>query len=171
MRKFILFLILAITASAAVADTPVAASDNTEAGSSIPESLVLKYCKWYISTPPSADPAEAEAREGIASLIVNYISETKDFNLKMTGAVLKMLELNGPAHNSDLLGVYLAGETIYCLEHNLKNSNATSFANAMVDVVNYYAMLPEHNIKSLNKYLDMDNAKRLKKFEKFYNNN
>lgn len=77
MRKFILFLILAITASAAVADTPVPAPDNTEAGSSIPESLVLKYCKWYISTPPSVDPAEAEVRKGIAALIATHLLYTK----------------------------------------------------------------------------------------------
>lgn len=171
MRRLILTLILALAASASAFSSTVPAPDTTEPGTAVSEDLVLKYCKWYVSTPPSTDPAEIEARKAIGALIVTYVCDTKKFSIQLGGAAAKMLGLNDPDHDADLLGVYLAGETIYCLEHDLKVSDATSFANAMADVVNFYSMLPEHNVKSLDKYLDMDNSERIKRFEKFYNDN
>lgn len=168
MKKFFLFFIFAIAASVAVFGSPAPTTDNTETGTPISEDLVLKYCKWYISTPPPTDPAEVEARKAIAALIVTYVTDTQKFSIQLGSAMSKLLGLNDPDHEPDLLMVYIAGETIYCLEHDLKVSDATSFANAMVEVMNFYSMLPDHNVKSLNKYLDMDNSKRLKEFEKFY---
>lgn len=167
MKKIFLFFIFAIAASVAAFGTSVPTTDN-ESGTPLSEDLVLKYCKWYISTPPPTDPAEVEARKAIAALIVTYVSDTQKFSIQLGGAIVKLLELNNPDHEPDLLAVYIAGETIYCLEYDLKVSDANSFANAMVDVMNFYSMLPDHSVKSLNKYLDMDNSKRLKEFEKFY---
>lgn len=79
----------------------------------------------------------------------------------MGKAMANLLDLSkGGNESTDLLMVYIAGEIIYCLDNNLKETNADSFAAAMDGVVNIYAQMPKHSIKPLNKYLKMDGDKR-----------
>ncbi len=143
---------------------PESMIENTQEGA---EARILKLCRWYIDNPTYQD---SELRQKVAAEILVYAINTKDFSLTLGEPVTGLLELS-PGHSGmeDLLMVYFAGETIYCLEHNLKKNNAASYAYSMECVMNYYAQKPEHPIASLNKYLNMDPMKRMEVFEALYN--
>lgn len=164
MKKLIFILVFAaVTAIAGVSAQPVA-NHSAEVAQDTEEGEILKLCKWYVSTLPSDDAEQTELRRAVAAEILKYATETTKFSLTITPASAKVLSTS-----SDLTMVYIAGEVIYCLEHNLAQSDAASFVSAMEGVINLYAQMPEHKVKALNKYLDMTPDKRTAAFEKLYN--
>ncbi|MDE6288081.1 MAG: hypothetical protein K2M00_04775, partial [Muribaculaceae bacterium] len=118
-----------------------------EGQQNVSETEILEICKWYISAPSSDSDEELAKRDEAAKVLVTYAITTDKFELGMTPAVEKLLDLAGNHRESpELLVVYIAGEIIYCLEHNLKQSNAESFASAMEGVMNFYSQMPVQSI-------------------------
>ncbi|MDE6557429.1 MAG: hypothetical protein K2K55_10795 [Duncaniella sp.] len=171
MRKLILFLLMALATSIASFAMSAHGADNNDAAATISDEKALECCKWYVSAPPPATVAELKKRQEVAQIIVKYIADTDKFDLELTESVMKLIDLNNPETGVDLFSVYLAGETVYCLENGLSKSDASSFASAMADVVHYYSQMKNHDMKPLNKYLKMDRAEQLKQFTKLYNQN
>lgn len=168
MKKVFLALILAFIAAVPSINAGVLPINNTEDSDEFPDADMIKMCKWYVSELPSDDPEMADLRKTAAQMIITYCIDTSKFKMTFGDTVANLLELGKHKDMEDLLIVYMAGETAYCLEHNLKKNDAASFASAMQDVMNYYAQLPDHPIKTLNKYLDMSEAQRQVEFAKLY---
>ena len=163
MKKLILCLmfVLALMAGAEAYAQPQETAEETQESK---EAQILKLCRWYVTTVPTDDAGQSDLRRAAAAEILKYAADTDKFSLTLTEAATQLL-----SSESDFLMVYIAGEVIYCLEHNLKSSDAASFANAMEGVMTLYAQMPDHKAKSLNKYLKMEPSKRMAKFEELYN--
>ena len=175
MKRLIITLMLAIAVfalSEAALGRPAAENaieqDNQN---TLSAENVIKYCKYYIATLPSDDPQQEELRKNVMAQITIFAINTDKFVLSVGGEMELVREASDKCNYPELLGVFISGEVLYCLEHNLSESNAASFVSAMQDVLNHYSRLPEHKAKSLNKYLDMDDAKRAQALEKYYNKN
>lgn len=168
MKKLIITLALAImTSMAAFADQVKPQVMQRQMGGDTSEEEILELCNWFLSTPPTEN---WQLRQLVAAKIVIYALNTDKFTLEIGEWVGDLLDMSGKHKESeDLLAVYIAGEVMYCLEHDLKASNATSFARSMLGVMDAYSQLPEHPLQSLNKYLEMDTAARLAAFEALYN--
>lgn len=172
MKKVIVNLLLLVFVAFSSLSGYAVSANNVESEQNVSEAEILAICKWYISTPLSDSDEQLSKRAEAAQLFVTYAITTDKFELGISPAVEKLIDLTGNHHESpELLTVYIAGEIIYCLEHDLKVSNADSFASAMEDVMNFYSQLPVQSVNSLNKYLNMDTAKRLESFKKIYNKN
>lgn len=160
MKKFIFSLIVAVMASLWSPGAYAAAQESTETEQAGEEGRILELCKWYVAALPGDDDAQ---RRAAAAEILKYATETDAFTLTLPEAAAKFL-----SQSSDLLMVYIAGEVIYCLEHKVQHSDAASFAAAMDGVMELYARMPDHKVKSLNKYLGMAPEKRQAEFTKLY---
>lgn len=170
MKKIIFTLLLAMAVSVPSVKSYAQQNDGIEVSLDAEKTEILKLCKWYISTLPSDDANVIMERQIACLRFLNFASETKDIVFDVSETTSELLDLSGKNDvSNDLLGVYIAGEIIYCLEHNLNKSDAASFVFSMNEVVNSYAKLKKHPIKSLNKYLKMDKAKRREAFIKLYN--
>ena len=150
---------------------PASETENAGEEQELSEQDILKICKWYITTPPSDDPQITELRMAASTAIIRYTIDTKKFTIQFGNAASKALDLGSGKDTGDLMMVYMAGEVIYLLEHNLRSNDADSFAAAMEDVMNFYSRLPKQSVKSLNKYLKMDPSQRQTAFIKLYNDN
>ncbi|MDE6397659.1 MAG: hypothetical protein K2K84_10350 [Muribaculaceae bacterium] len=150
---------------------PAAETESAGEGQELSEQDILKICKWYITTPPSDDPQITELRMAASTAIIRYTIDTKKFTIQFGNAASKALDLGSGKDTGDLMMVYMAGEVIYLLEHNLSRNDADSFAAAMQDVMKFYTMLPKQSVKSLKKYLKMDQSERQAAFVKLYNDN
>ncbi len=170
MRKLLITLALAIMTSTAVfADQGQPPAMQMQIGGDTSEEEILELCKWYLSTPPTEN---GQLRQLVAAKIVIYAINTDKFTLEIGESIEQLLNLSGNNEDSqELLAVYIAGEVMYCLEHNLKAGNATSFARSMLGVMDAYSQMPGHPLQSLNKFLEMDTPARLSAFEALYNKN
>lgn len=174
MRKVFIALLLVLTASMSTFTTyaQTVPDTETETPKKLSEDEIMMICKWYITTLPSLDPEITQLRMAASTAILQYAMDTKKFTIEFGKPIEKMFKLgSGDSTTTDLFGVYIAGEVLYLLEHNLNRNNAESFAAAMQDVMNFYTKLPKQSVKSLKKYLQMDEAQRQAAFEKLYNDN
>ena len=174
MKKLLVALLVLLTTSLSTFSAlaiPDTETKTTAEGQELSEADILKICKWYITTLPSDDPEITELRMAASTAIIRYTVETKKFTIQFGGIASKTLGIGSKNSIPDLLMVYIAGEVIYLLEHNLSSNNADSFAAAMDDVMNFYTKLPKQSVKSLKKYLQMDSSQRHEAFIKLYNDN
>ena len=169
MKKIIALMFAMIVSIMTFSSYSITENDN-DPTHKFSEAEILKLCKWFVSTPPSDDAKQAELRKAAGAQILLYAVNTETFTLDITNASTQLFGKEKNSVSTDLFSTYLAGEVLYCLEHNLKKNNATSFSNAMEGVINIYSQMANQPIKSLNKYLKMDKEKRMMAFEKLYNN-
>ena len=177
MKKLLVALLLICVASisaftsyatpATDTETPAAEAETQK---KLSEDEIIMICKWYITTLPSLDPEITQLRLAASTAIIQFAAETKKFTIDFGKPIEKLFKI-GSGDSTDLFGVYIAGEVIYLLEHNLSSNNADSFAAAMDDVMNFYTKLPKQSVKSLKKYLQMDSSQRHEAFIKLYNDN
>lgn len=169
MKRFLFLLMATLVVSLSTVRGFAMSQEESELPGHLTEQQALNLCKWFVTSAPATDGEEKEQRRAAAALILKYATETDKFSLRLDEAPMKLLDVQGGNdQTADLLMVYIAGETIFCLENNLEVSDAASFASAMDGVINFYARMPKHSIKSLNKYLKMDSEKRKAAFEKYY---
>ncbi len=166
MKRFFTLLMLTLVVSVSAISTYSMPVNESQQAGNVTEEQALDVCKWYVTSSPDTDQAQ---RQTAATVILKYVTDTDKFSLQMGKAAMQLLDISGGSEESaELLMVYIAGEALYCLENNLKVSNAASFASAMDYVINYYSRLPKQSIKPLNKYLKMSPEKRKEALEKYY---
>lgn len=170
MKKVIVALLLAVVVSLPSFPAYAGPENEIEQTQESEKADIIKICKWYVSTVPSDDQDQAAMRMAASAEILKFAADAPDLTIDLGIQIAQLLDLSEKNRiSSDLLSIYLAGEILYCLENNLNHSNAQSFAAAMENVMNIYAQMSEHSVKSLNKYLKMSKEKRMDAFVKLYN--
>lgn len=170
MKKVIVALLLAVVVSLPSFTAYAAPESEIEQTQESEKADIIKICKWVVSTVPSDDNEQTEKSLVATTKLLKFAAETPNITFDISEKATKLIDLSGKNDiSTDLFGVYLAGEILYCLENNLNHSDAQSFAAAMENVMNIYAQMSEHPVKSLNKYLKMSKEKRMSAFVKLYN--
>ncbi len=170
MKKFFMMLILALAVSGSAVDTYAAPDQPQQSKTELSESDILNLCMKYVMLPPSDDPEQKEQRQYMAAAIVSYITNTDKFVLLIGAPVIKALQIGENRSDSpELFMVYMAAETIYCLEHNLSTTDAESYAFSMEMVLSQYSRMPKHDLKVLNKFMKMKEDERTKALVNYYN--
>ncbi len=163
----ILFAVLSVATFRVWAQT----DNGSEKAELLSDEEILKCCKWYVSTVPTDDPTDGAMRRKVAMLITLYAINSENFTLVVGGQVFDVIGQSDDNQRPELLLVYMAGEIIYCMEHNLSRNTEDSFVSAMDGLMNYYSLLPDQPVKSVNKYLKMEPSARETALRKRYRKN
>lgn len=170
MKKFLTMMILALAVSGSAVDTYAAPAEPQQSAAVMSDDEIISLCKQFVHLLPSHNPYQEKERLDMAKKIIIYVTDTDKLVMNLGTPVSKPLAISDDkSDSSDLLMVYIAAETLYCLEHNLPEDNAESYAYAMELVLDHYSLMPKHNLKVLNKFLKINESDRTKALIDYYN--
>lgn len=150
--KLRLFLLLAIITSALflhaqAPDLPAIPKEKEEYTQTEPD--FIKAAQWLENTPIGTD---ADKRKAINGWVVAWVSGSPTVTIELGGTMVKLFN-----KNPDLLAVYMAGYTRYCLENNYSKDAIKATVAGMKSVVNCYNLGGQvKKDKSLSKAIEAD---------------
>lgn len=131
---------------------------ETAADCKAADPIALEASNYLLSTPFEKD---SMVRLKSLAFVIKWMSATPDYSFSLDESVTKPLK-----GNDDLLGLYMAGMTKYCLENkgSAKDQNLVK-VNAMTYVLNYCEN-EENNLKMTKQLKKLSEARANGELEK-----